>query len=187
VPDLASYLTIIVRSPLAPAAVMPKIKKVVYGTAEDQTVYNVLTMQELVSSSMSSQRLAVELLAAFAGLALLVSSVGIYGVISYSVTQRVQEIGIRVALGAKPRDVLQLILGQGLRFAASGLIAGILVALLLGRLLPSFSQLLYGVKATDAMTLFAVSGTLLGIATIACYIPALRALKVDPIVALRCE
>jgi predicted permease len=185
VPDLAKYLTIVVRTPLDTAAVMPAIKNVVYGAAEDQTVYRVRTMQEVVSATMSSQRLAMVLLAAFAGLALLVASIGFYGVISYSVTQRVQEIGVRVALGAKPRDVLQLVLGQGLRLAIAGLIVGAVAVFLLGRSLPSFSQLLYGVKATDLVTLLIASGVLLGVAIVACYIPARRALKIDPIVALR--
>ena len=164
---------------------MPAIKNVVYGAAEDQTVYRVRTMQDVVSATMSSQRLAMVLLAAFAGLALPVAAIGFYGVISYSVTQRAQEIGVRVALGAKPRDVLQLVLGQGLRLAIAGLIVGAVAVFLLGRSLPSFSQLLYVVKATDLVTLLIASGVLLGIAIVACYIPARRALKIDPIVALR--
>jgi len=187
VPDLAGYLTIIVRSPLDSATLMPEIRKVVYGTAEDQTIYKVRTMKELISASMSSQRLAGILLAAFAGLALLVASVGIYGVISYSVTQRTQEIGVRVALGATRGSILQLILAQGLRLAVAGLVSGIVVALVLGRILPSFSHLLYGVKATDPLSLLAVAGMLLGVSALACFLPAQRAVSVDPMQALRNE
>jgi predicted permease len=187
VPDLASYLTIIVRSPLDSATLMPEIRRVVYGTAEDQTIYKVRTMKELIFASMSSQRLAGVLLAAFAGLALLVASVGIYGVISYSVTQRTQEIGVRVALGATRGSILQLILAQGLRLAVAGLVSGIVVALVLGRILPSFSRLLYGVKATDPLSLLAVAGMLLSVSALACLLPAQRAVSVDPMQALRTE
>jgi predicted permease len=185
VPTFARDLSMAIRTPLDAAAIMPAIKNVVYGTGKDQPVYDVQTMQQIAADSMASQRLLMILLGAFAALALMLASVGIYGVLSYSVTQRVQEIGIRMALGAKPRDVLQLVLGQGLRLVISGLLIGVFVALLLGRSLPSFSHLLYGVKMTDAFTLLAVSGILLGIAAVACYIPARRALKIDPIIALR--
>jgi predicted permease len=185
--NLASYLTIVVRSPVEAAIIMPSIKSVIYGAAGDQTVYDIQAMKEVVSASMSSQRLPMLLLGAFAGLALLLASVGIYGTISYSVTQRVQEIGVRLALGARRWDVLRLVLGHGLRLAVAGLILGAVTALLLGPMLPSFSQLLYGVKASDPATLAVVSAVLLGVAVFACYIPARRALKVDPVVALRYE
>jgi predicted permease len=185
VPTFARDLSVAIRTPLDAAAIMPAIKNVVYGTGKDQPVYEVQTMQQIAADSMASQRLSMILLGTFAALALMLASVGIYGVLSYSVSQRVQEIGVRMALGAKPRDVLQLMLGQGLRLVVFGLLIGVFVALLLGRSLPSFSHLLYEVKVTDAVTLLAVSGMLLGVAGIACYIPARRALKIDPIVALR--
>jgi predicted permease len=187
VPDLADYLTIVVRTPLDAATIMPAIKSVVYGAAANQAVYNVQTMEQEVSASMSSQRLPMLLLGAFAGLALLLASVGIYGTISYSVTQRVQEIGVRIALGASRWDVLRMILGKGIGLAVTGIIVGTAAAVLLGRVLSSFSQLLYGVKPSDPATLIAVSALLLGVAAAACFIPARRALKVDPVVALRYE
>jgi putative ABC transport system permease protein len=108
-------------------------------------------------------------------------------VISYSVTQRVHEIGIRFALGAEKRQIFQMIIGQGLRLAVSGLVIGAIAALLLTRLLSSFSQLLYGVRATDPVTFAAVSLMLTSVAILGCYIPARRASRVDPIVALRDE
>src|SRR5260370_356499 len=180
-------MTIVVRTPLDVASVMPAIKSAVYGAGSDQPIFNVETMQQIVSESMSSQRFPMILLGAFAALALLLASVGIYGVISYSVTQRVHEIGIRMALGAHKRDVFRMVMGQGLRLAAAGLAIGVAAALILTRLLASFSHLLYGVRASDPATYVAVSLALAGVAVLACYIPARRATKVDPMVALRYE
>jgi putative ABC transport system permease protein len=127
------------------------------------------------------------LLGAFAGLALLLASVGIYGVLSYSVSQRIQEIGIRMALGAERRDVLRMILGQGLRLALAGILIGAVTALLLVRLLSSFSRLLYGVRSNDPVTFMAVSFVLVGASVLACYLPARRASRVNPMVALKYE
>jgi ABC-type antimicrobial peptide transport system permease subunit len=127
------------------------------------------------------------LLGAFAVLALLLASVGIYGLISYSVTQRVQEIGVRMALGADQRNILYLVIGQELRLALVGVAVGTASALLLTRTLSSLSHLLYGVGPGDPLTFAAVSIVLLGVAALACYIPARRAAKVDPMVALRYE
>ena len=180
-------MTIVVRTPLDVASVMPAIKSTVYGAGSDQQVYDVHAMQEIVSDSMSSQRFPMILLGTFAGLALLLASVGIYGVISYSVAQRAHEIGIRIALGAEKRTILRLVLGQGLRLVLAGLAIGALAALILTRLLSSFSHLLYGVGANDPVTFFAVALVLTGVAILACYVPARRAMHVDPIVALRYE
>jgi putative ABC transport system permease protein len=127
------------------------------------------------------------LLGAFAGLALLLASVGIYGVLSYSVSQRIQEIGIRMALGAERRDVLRMIIGQGLRLAVAGVILGAGGALLLTRLLSSFSRLLYGVRANDPETFTAVSFVLVCVSILACYLPARHASRVNPMVALKYE
>jgi len=179
--------TIVVRTPLEPATVMPAIKAAVYQAGGDQPVFNVQTMQQIVSESMSSQRFPMILLGTFAGLALLLASVGIYGVISYSVAQRTHEFGIRVALGADQRDVLQMVMGQGLALALAGLAIGVVAALILTRVLSSFSVLLYGVGASDPLTFIIVSVLLISPAILACYIPARRAIKVDPMVALRYE
>lgn len=187
VPSFARYLSVAVRTQLDVAIMMPAITKVVYGTAKDQPVYDVQTMQQIASDSMASQRLPMILLAAFAVLALVLSSVGIYGVISYSVTLRVQEIGIRMALGAARQDVLRMVIGQGLRLAFAGLLIGAVGALLLTRLLLSFSRLLYGVRTSDPLTFMIVSLVLIGVSVLACYLPAHRASRVDPMIALKYE
>src|SRR5207245_593856 len=129
---------IVIRTPLNAATVMPSIKKAVYVGGSDQPVYDVHAMKEIVSESMSSQRFPMILLGTFAGLALLLAAVGIYGVISYSVTQRVHEIGIRMALGAETQSIFRLVIGQGLRLVLAGLAIGAAAALILTRLLTSF-------------------------------------------------
>jgi predicted permease len=181
------YLTVMVRTRLDAATVIPEIKKTVYESGSDQPVYDVRTMQQIVSESLSTQRFPMTLLGVFAFLALLLASVGIYGVVSYSATQRVREIGIRMAVGAEKRDILRLVIGQGLRLVIAGLAIGAVAALILTHLLSSFSRLLYGVATSDPVTFITVSLTLTTVAILACYIPALRATRVNPIVALRHE
>jgi predicted permease len=187
IPAFARALSIAVRTPLDVANIMPAVKNVVYGTGKDQPVYNVRTMQQIVSESMSSQRLPMVLLGVFAALALMLASVGIYGVISYSVTQRLREIAVRMALGAEKRQIFQMVIAQGLWIALVGLTLGAAATLILARLLPSFSHLLYGVGPSDPLTFATVSLLFAALAVLACYIPARRATRVDPIVALRYE
>jgi predicted permease len=187
IPAFARALSVAVRTPLDVATIMPAVRNVVYGTGKDQPVYNVQTMQQIVWQSMSSQRLPMVLLGVFAALALMLASVGIYGVISYSVTQRLREIAVRMALGAESRQVFQMVIGQGLRMAIVGLTLGAAAALILTRLLSSFSHLLYGIGPSDPVTFAAVSLVLIAVAVLACYIPARRAARVDPMVALRYE
>ncbi len=182
-----TWTWVVVRTPLDASTVLPEIRKAVFGAASDQTVYHAQTMAEIVSESMSPQRFPLILLGSFATLALLLASIGIYGVMSYSVTQRVHEIGIRMALGAEKRDVFGMIVVQALSMAFAGLAIGVTAALILTRLLLSFSHLLYGVSASDPATLVSVSAALLGVAFLACYMPARRAMRVDPMVALRYE
>lgn len=180
-------LTTLVRTPLDPATVMPAIRAAVYGAGSDHPVYDVHTMRQIVSQSMTSQRFPMILLGAFAVLALLLAAVGIYGVISYAMTQRVHEIGIRMALGARKWSVFRMVLAEGLRLAAAGVIIGAGVALILARALGSFSRLLYGVGAGDPLTFVTVSLLLIGVAVLASYIPARRATRTDPMIALRHE
>jgi predicted permease len=181
------YLSVVVRTPLDAAIVMPEIKAAVYGAGSDQPVYDVKTMREIVAESMSLQRFPMILLGAFAALALLLASIGAYGVISYSVAQRTHELGIRMALGAERRDVFRMVIGQGLRLAITGLAIGVVAAMILTRALSSFSHLLYGVSSNDPITFVVVSLVLTGVAIAACYLPARRAMRVDPMTALRYE
>jgi predicted permease len=187
VPEFRAEITLAVRTSLDAPTIMPAIKNAVSEAGSDQPVYNIHTMQEVVSESMAGRRFPMVLLGAFAVLALLLASVGIYGVISYSMTKRVREIGIRMALGAVKRDVLGMVVGQGLRLAVAGIAIGAVAALLLARLLPSFSHLLYGVWPWDPFTLIAVSLVLISVSLLACYLPARRAARVDPMIALHHE
>jgi predicted permease len=178
---------IIIRTPLHAATLIPAIKATIHQNSDDQPIYNVQTMQQIISNTMSEQRFLMVLLGAFAGLALLLASVGIYGMISYSVTQRVQEIGIRMALGADKSRVLRVFIGQELKLVLSGIAIGTICALGLTRTLRSFSHLLYGIGFQDPLTFATVSIVLIAVAALAGYIPARRAAKVDPMVALRYE
>jgi ABC-type antimicrobial peptide transport system permease subunit len=150
----------------------------------EQVVYGEQTMDEIISDSISDRKFSMVLLGAFAALALLLSTIGIYGVISYLIGERTHEIGIRMALGAQRKDVLTLVLSEGVRLTLLGAAIGIAAALGLTRLM---ANLLYGVSATDPLTFTAVPIVLLGVAMLACYIPARRAMRVDPMTALRYE
>ena len=186
-PVFRREVTFAVRTPLDAATVMPVIKNVVYEAGSDQPIYNIHTMQELVSSSMGRQRFPMLFLVAFAALGLLLAFLGTYGVISYSTTRRVHEIGIRTALGAAKSDVLQIVIGQGFRIALIGVATGVVAALILTRVLSSFSRLLFGVRASDPLTFIAIPLLLISAALLACYIPARRAARLDPMIALRHE
>jgi predicted permease len=179
--------SILVRTPLDAATLIPAIKAAVYQASSDQPIYNVETIQQIVSNSMSEQRFPMMLLGAFAGLALLLAAVGIYGTISYSVEQRVQEIGIRMALGADQRTVLRLFVGEELKLVLSGVTLGTAGALIMTRSHSSLSHLLYGVGFGDPLTFAVASTVLITVAGLAGYIPARRAARVDPMVALRYE
>jgi predicted permease len=179
--------SIVVRTPLDAATLIPAIKATVYQAGSDQPIYHVQTMRQIVADSMSEQRFPMMLVGAFAALGLLLAAVGIYGMISYSVTQRVQEIGIRMALGASKRNVLRLFIGRQMRLVLAGIAVGAVAALILTRMLSSLSHLLYGIGPSDPVTFAAVSLVMIGVAALACYIPAHRAVKVDPVVALRSE
>jgi putative ABC transport system permease protein len=160
------------------------LRNEVWALDKDQSVYDIKTMHETLSEMMSQRRFNMLLLGIFASVALLLAAVGIYGVISYSVTQRTHEIGIRIALGAAKSNVLSLVVGQAMSLAGVGIVVGMSASLLLTRFLAS---LLYGVSATDPATFGAIALLLAGVALLACYIPARRAAKVDPMIALRYE
>ena len=175
---------VVVRSSLSATSVAAGIRQATHAVDKDLPVTNIASFPEVVGESISQERFRTFLLGSFSAIALALAAVGIFGVISYSAAQRTHEIGIRMALGAQPRDVLRLILGQGVRLALFGLVAGIVAAALLTRLMAS---MLYSVSPTDPVTFVAVAILLLGVALLACYIPARRAMRVDPMVVLRYE
>ena len=177
-------LTFIVRAQGNPLGLVSLVRSDLASMDPGIPLYNVETMEQYLASSSAQARFNAILLAIFAGLALFLASVGLYGVISYSVSQRTHEIGVRMALGAERSDVLRMVIGQGLKLALIGVGIGIAGALILTRFL---SSLLFGVKPSDPLTFIAVSLILIGVALLACYIPARRAAKVDPMVALRYE
>jgi putative ABC transport system permease protein len=177
-------MTLVARTSAAPLSLVPNVRQELSSLDKDQPLYNVRTMEQVLAQSIARQRFQMLLIAIFASVGLILASVGIYGVISYSVTQRTHEIGIRMALGAQAKDVLRMILGQGMILALVGVGVGVAAALLLTRVMAS---LLYGVTATDPLTFIGVSVLLTLVALAACYIPARRAMKVDPMEALRYE
>jgi len=160
------------------------VRNEIWSVDKDQTVADIDTMDHIVAEAVARQRFSMFLLGLFAGLALLLAAVGIYGVMSCSVAQRTREIGIRIALGAQRTDVLQLTVKQGLKFVGAGMLLGLLAAFLLTRVLAS---LLFGINATDPMTFVGISLVLFAVAILASYVPALRATRVDPIIALRAQ
>jgi putative ABC transport system permease protein len=177
-------MNLVVRSAADPASLTSSIRAAVAAIDKDQPVFAVHTMQQLVDDSISTRRLTLVLLGIFSALALILAAIGIYGVMAYSVALRTQEIGIRMALGARQKDVLRLVIGQGARIAFFGVAIGLAAAAALARLL---SSLLFSVSASDPVTFAAVAVLLVAVALLACYIPARRALRVDPIIALRYE
>jgi putative ABC transport system permease protein len=181
-PSRTMYLAI--STATDPAALINPVRNAVLAMDKDMPVYEVKTMGQLVSKSVANPRLNVVLMSIFAAVALILSAVGIYGVMSYSVTQRTHEIGIRMALGATPSDVLRLVVGQGLALTGAGVGIGLASAFFLTRLM---STLLFGVSATDPVTFIVIAMILTAVAFVACFIPARRATRVDPMVALRYE
>jgi putative ABC transport system permease protein len=178
------YLTLVVRPNSSPLNLAAAVEGEVWAIDKNLPVSEVRSMEEVIAASIAQQRFNVLLLGIFASVALILAAVGIYGVMSYSVTQRTQEIGIRIALGAQTSDVLKMVVGQVMKLVAIGIGAGLIGAFLLTRLL---SSLLYKVSATDPATFAAIALVLTSVALLACYLPARRATKVDPMVALRYE
>jgi ABC-type antimicrobial peptide transport system permease subunit len=177
-------MTLVLRSAANPASLVPALRRAVRAVDEDQPVTRVRTMDQYLNATLSRQRLAVAMLGVFAGLALVAAVLGIYGVISYAVGQRTREIGVRMALGAQPGDVLGLILRQGARLALVGAAIGLIAALGLTRLMAS---LLYGVGTSDPGTFAIVLLVLVAAALAAAYLPARAATRMAPTAALRHE
>lgn len=182
--DFWPRMSLVVRSSVEPSSVSASVRQIVNEVDRGVPVSNVKTMDHVVSESITQPRFNLFLLGLFGAVAMLLSAAGIYGVTAYSVTQRTHELGIRLALGAQVSDVLKMILGQGMAVIGIGLVIGLVAAFALMRLLRS---LLFGVGENDPVTFVAITLVLLLVALIACYIPARRATKVDPLVALRYE
>jgi len=177
-------MTVIIKGASDPNQLIASSRNAVRELDPDQPIYSVRTMNEIRAESVAPERLNLTLLSLFAGIALVLAIVGIYGVMSYSVTQRTHEIGIRMAIGARPLDVFKMILGHGMKLALIGVGIGLIGAFLLTRLM---ATMLFGVEPTDATTYGAISILLIGIALLACYLPGRRATKVEPTISLRYE
>ena len=180
----APFICFAIRTAEDPYSVARAAQRAIWSVDKDQAVAFVMSMSDLASESLAPQRVMMLMLAAFGGMALLMAAVGLYGVIANSVAQRTHEIGVRMSLGARPGDVLKLVLRQGLGFVTIGVCLGLGGAFALMRLI---SSLLYGIRPTDPATLAGAALLLAGVALMASYVPARRAMKVDPMVALRYE
>ena len=174
--------SIVLRTAVDPLSLGTAVRKVVWEIDKDQPVSDIRSMEEIVSGAVARQRFSTMLLGIFAALALVLAAVGIYGVMSYSVAQRTREIGIRMALGAQRSDVLRMTVEQGLKLVLAGVVIGLGAALVLTRVMAS---LLFGITATDPTTFICITAVLFAVALLASYVPALRATRVDPMVALR--
>jgi putative ABC transport system permease protein len=176
-----NFMGLVIRTAGDPASFVTTLRREVQALDKDQPIYNVRTLDDVVANSLGTRRVSMQLFAVFAAAALLLAALGIYGVMAYSVTQRTQEIGIRMALGAQKSDVLGLVIRQGMTFTVIGVLVGLIGAFALTRLIAS---LLFGVAATDPLTFAAIPLLLLFVALVACYLPARRAALLDPKIAL---
>jgi putative ABC transport system permease protein len=176
--------TLVIRAESEPAALVAAVRGEVRALDRDLPLYGIKTMEDYLDESVAARRLNMLMVGVFAAVALLLAAVGIYGVISHSVTERTREIGIRMAVGARSQDVLRLVIERGMKLALSGVAIGMAASFALTRLMKT---LLFGVSATDPLTFAVIAVLLAGVALLACYIPARRATKVDPITALRVE
>ena len=176
------FLTLVIRTSSEPSLLAADARRAVAAEARDVPVFEVAPLAELVARSVGPRRFVMVLLELFGGIALLMTAIGVYGVISYSVAERTREIGIRAALGAQPRDIVRLVIGGGLAVVCAGLGAGLILALVASRFLESS---LYSVSATDPATFAGVAAVLLFVALVAQGVPIRRAMRVDPTVALR--
>ena len=177
-------MQVVVRTAGDPMIAASTVRQDVARIDAEQPISDVRTMDDRIGRSLAARRFNMVLLAVFASLALTLAGIGIYGIVAYAVTERTHEIGVRLALGAQRRDVMAMIVAQGMAMAAAGAAVGVVSALLLTRLMKS---LLFGVSAADPITFAAIPLLLAAVAFVACYLPARRATRVDPLAALRTE
>jgi putative ABC transport system permease protein len=177
-------MTLVVRTTVGPQSLAPAIQDAIKSVDRSVPLTNVVTMEQVIADTLWQPRFNLQLIGLFAGVSMVLAAIGLYGVMSYSVAQRTQEVGLRMALGAERRDIMALLLGQGMKLALAGVALGLLAAFALTRLMTS---MLFEIKPTDLTTYLIVSVGLIVVALLACYIPARRATKVDPLVALRTE
>jgi putative ABC transport system permease protein len=175
---------LLLRTKVTPMTLAEAATRAVWAFDPEQSTFDIVTMEERIADTVWQRRLSGALFIVFSALALVLASVGIYGVMSYAVGQRTREIGVRMAMGASPLDVLKLVISQGARLIGIGLGVGLVIAFIAARLITS---LLYQVSSIDPLTYLFVSALLAVVALLACYIPARRAMKVDPMTALRTE
>jgi ABC-type antimicrobial peptide transport system permease subunit len=184
IPRIRRDAIFIARTTADPSSLAGAMRREIAAVDADLPVYDVRTMNQVIAESVAQRRFAMALLAIFAFASLSLAALGLYGVLSYAVTQRTREIGIRMALGGRRLDALRLVMGQGMKMATIGALAGLTASLALTRLMKG---LLFGVTASDPLTFVMAALLLTIVALLACWIPARRATKVDPMVALRCE
>jgi putative ABC transport system permease protein len=175
---------LVVRTNVDPLSLANSARSAIWSVDKDQPVANIDSMEHIVAGAVARQRFSMLLLGIFAGLALILAAVGIYGLMSYTVAQQTREIGIRIALGAKRSDVLVMTIKQALKLVGIGLVCGLVVAFALTRVMAS---LLFGISATDPLTFVSIALVLLAVAVLASYLPALRATRIDPMLALRAQ
>jgi predicted permease len=183
-PNIVQHINLLVGAEVEPLSLVSAVRGQVAALNKDQAVFNVRAMEQIVAQSVAARRFSMLLLTVFAVVALGLASLGIYGLMSYAVAQRTREIGVRMALGAQSGDVLRLVIGQGMKLAGAGVALGLVASLALTR---TIKNLLFGMSATDPVTFAAIALLLTLVALLACYVPARRATKVDPMIALRCE
>jgi putative ABC transport system permease protein len=184
--DPTAYnMSLVIRTSMAdPLSLSGTVRAAIQSLDNNQPVYDVFTLRQIVGDSIAQRRFSMLLMGMFGALALALAAVGIYGVMSYSVAQRTHEIGVRIALGAQTADVLKMVIARGMKLILIGLTIGLAVAFVLTRLLET---LLFGITATDGATYAEISALLAAVALVACYLPARRATRVDPMIALRQE
>jgi ABC-type antimicrobial peptide transport system permease subunit len=181
---VASESAVVIRSSLEPALAAERLRAAVHELDRNLAVSEIRTMKEVAAGAYSTSRFALLLVALFATLALLLAAIGTYGVIAYSVSQRLHEFGLRMALGARSLDVVRSVLANGMRLAVTGTLLGLVLGLALTRLL---GNLLYEVSATDPVAIGVTCGITIAVAALACYVPAMRATRADPMTALRAD